>query len=203
MYVRMRNYPEFIGHRQLADLVFFWIKDDPNSEEDTIKDKFADWLYGTHEKPTWFYKICNWIYTKRCERRVTVRIDKFDTWGMYSDLAVIILPMLKDLQNIKQGAPYIDDEDVPEHLRSTSAPPKENEWDIDEYFFDRWDYVLEEMVWAFEQIIDDDDVEFEAHYHILPDGSKGEWQEDEAKEHNARMQNGTILFGKYFRNLWW
>ena len=62
MFVRMRKYPEFIGHRQLADLVFFWIKDDDDREEDTIKDKFADWLYGTHETPTRFYKICNCLH---------------------------------------------------------------------------------------------------------------------------------------------
>ena len=65
MYVKMKPYPEFIGHRQLADLVFFWIKDDDDREEDTIKDKFANWLYGKHEKQTWFYKVCNWIYLKR------------------------------------------------------------------------------------------------------------------------------------------
>jgi hypothetical protein len=203
MYVRMRKYPEFIGHRQLADLVFFWIKDDDDREEDTIKDKFADWLYGSHETPTRFYKICNWIYEKRSKRRVTVRIDKHDTWSMYSDLTLIILPMLKDLQKIKHGAPHVEDEDVPEYLRSTTAPPKENEWDLDERWFERWDYILEEMIWAFEQIVDDDDFEYEPNHHILPDGSLGEWMEDEAKEYNARVQNGHILFGKYFRNLWW
>ena len=45
---------EFYGSRWVADTVFFWIKDDPNSEEDTIKDKFANWLYGTHENPSRF-----------------------------------------------------------------------------------------------------------------------------------------------------
>jgi hypothetical protein len=199
----MKPYPEFIGHRQLADLVFFWIKDDDDREEDTIKDKFASWLYGTHESPTWFHKFCEWVHKKRSDRRVTVRIDKHDTWSMYSDLALIILPMLKDLQGIKHGAPHVEDVDVPEYLRSTTAPPKENEWDLDDRWFERWDYVIEEMVWAFEQIVYDDDFEYEPCYHILPDGSRGEWQEDEAKEYNARIQNGTILFGKYFRNLWW
>ena len=203
MYVKMKPYPEFIGHRQLADLVFFWIKDDDDREEDTIKDKFASWLYGTHESPTWFHKFCEWVHKKRSDRRVTVRIDKHDTWSMYSDLALIILPMLKDLQGIKHGAPHVEDVDVPEYLRSTTAPPKENEWDLDDRWFERWDYVIEEMVWAFEQIVYDDDFEYEPCYHILPDGSRGEWQEDEAKEYNARIQNGTILFGKYFRNLWW
>lgn len=202
MYVCMRKYPEFIGHRQLADLVFFWIKDDDDREEDTIKDKFSSWLYGDHEKQTWFYKICNWIYEKRSKRRVIVRIDKHDTWSMYSDLTLIILPMLKDLQGIKHGAPHIEDEDVPEHLRSTTAPPKENEWDLDDRWFERWEYVIEEMVWAFEQIVYDDDFEYEPCYHIRPDGSLGEWMKDEAAEYNARIQNGTILFGKYFRNLW-
>ena len=203
MYVKMKAYPEFIGHRQLADLVFFWIKDDPDREEDTIKDKFANWLYGTDEKNTWFYKICNWIYTKRSEGRITIRIDKYDTWSMYSDLALIILPMLKDLQATKHGAPHVDDADVPEYLRSTSAPPKENDWDLDDNWFERWDYVLEEMIWAFQEIIYDDDCDYEPNYHILPNGEYGEYQYDEAEEYNARLQNGTILFGKYFRNLWW
>ena len=203
MYVKMKPYPEFIGHRQLADLVFFWIKDDDDREEDTIKDKFANWLYGKHEKQTWFYKVCNWIYTKRSERRITIRIDKHDTWSMYSDLALIILPLLKDLQNDKNGAPHVDDADVPEYLRSTTAPPKENEWDLDDRWFDRWEYVLEEMIWAFQEIVYDSDWEYEPCYHILPDGSYGEYQYDEAEEYNARVQNGPILFGKYFRNLWW
>jgi acetylornithine/succinyldiaminopimelate/putrescine aminotransferase len=39
--------------------------------------------------------------------------------------------MLKQLQETKHGAPLVDDEDVPEHLRSTTAPPRENEWDVD------------------------------------------------------------------------
>jgi hypothetical protein len=203
MYVRMRKYPEFIGHRQLADLVFFWIKDDDDREKDTIKDKFANWLYGSGERNTWFYKTCNWIYEKRSKRRVTVRIDRHDTWSMYSDLTLIILPMLKDLQKIKHGAPHVEDEDVPECLRSTTAPPKENDWDLDERWFERWDYILEEMIWAFEETMYDDDFEYEPNHHILPDGSLGEWMEDEAKEYNARVQNGHILFGKYFRNLWW
>jgi hypothetical protein len=122
---------------------------------------------------------------------------------MYSDLAVIILPLLKDLQGVKNGAPHVEDVDVPEYLRSTTAPPKKNEWDLDDRWFDRWDYVLEEMIWAFQEIINDDDGDYEPNYHILPNGERGEYQYDEAAEYNARIQNGTILFGKYFRNLWW
>ena len=35
------------------------------------------------------------------------------------------------------------------------APPKENDYDVDQFHFDRWDYVLDEMIWAFGQKIID------------------------------------------------
>ncbi len=40
-------------------------------------------------------------------------------------LSHIVVPMLKQLKETKHGAPFVDDEDVPEELKSTSAPPKE------------------------------------------------------------------------------
>jgi hypothetical protein len=51
-----------------------------------------------------------------------IKIDKWDTWSMDHTLSPIILPMLKQLKEVKHGAPNVEDEDVPEHLRSTSAP---------------------------------------------------------------------------------
>ena len=178
--------------------VLFWKKwTDPDFDlYDDKNEHYTDWLNG----PMGVARKCLDVIHPKVNY---VKIDEWDTWDMNSTLSMIILPMLKQLNATKHGAPTTDDADVPEGLRSTDAPPKENEWDIDDNFFYRWDYVLEEMIWAFEQIIDDDDAEFEAHYHILPDGSKGEWMRDEFEEHNDRMQNGTILFGKYFRNLWW
>ena len=43
-----------------------------------------------------------------------VKIDRWDTWSMDHTLAHIILPMLKQLDKEKHGAPYTNDEDVPE-----------------------------------------------------------------------------------------
>lgn len=84
-------------------------------------------------------------------RKISVRIDKYDIWGMDNTLSHIILPMLKMLRKVKHGAPNTDDEDVPKKLRSTSAPKKKNEYDIDKNHFKRWDYILDEMIWAFSQ----------------------------------------------------
>jgi hypothetical protein len=65
------------------------------------------------------------------DRRVKVRIDSYDTWSMDHTLAHIILPMLKQLQASKHGAPNVNDRDVPAELRSTAAPPKENEYCVE------------------------------------------------------------------------
>ena len=48
-----------------------------------------------------------------------VKIDKFDTWNMDVTLAYIIVPMLKRLKEVKQGAPFVDNKDVFDELRAS------------------------------------------------------------------------------------
>ena len=142
-----------------------------------------------------------------------VKIDRWDTWSMDHTLAHIILPMLKQLDKEKHGAPYTNDEDVPEYLRSHMAQPKENEWDTDSLHFMRWDWILAEMIWAFEQEIrDDDEAEFFDHSECgdekFPwdkDGqyvSKVKVDREGLEAHQKRKANGFRLFGKYYQNLW-
>ena len=88
------------------------------------------------------------------ERKVEIEIDHWDSWDAGRTIAMIAVPILKQLQVTKHGSPYTDDEDVPENLRSTSAKPKENEWDTDEFHHDRWEYILSEMIWALEQLVE-------------------------------------------------
>ena len=156
-----------------------------------------------------------------------VKIDRWDTWSMDHTLAPIILPMLKQLQKTKHGAPFVDDEDVPEELKSTLAPPKENEWDTDDNHFKRWDWVMDEMIFAFECKVDDswEDAFSSGEHDILwvpvdADGNqvpKGEHKHFQMKDGpnntykcdyegmkvvEQRIQNGFRLFGKYYQNLW-
>jgi len=174
MKVIIRKYSNWYGPYQLIDTLLFFM---PEDKRFPIAEKFADTRVG---------KFVEKLGTARSrfldKRRVSVRIDKYDTWGMDSTLAPIILPMLIQLQESKIGAPYTEDEDVPEYIRSTYAPPKENEWDTDVYHFYRWDWILNEMIYAFTHIVEDDN----------PYDAKRE----------LRVQNGLRLFGKYFRNLW-
>lgn len=118
------------------------------------------------------------------ERKIRVRIDKWDTWSMDYTLAHIVVPMLKQLRETKHGAPYTDDADVPEHLRTSAAPPTENAWDTDDNHFKRWDWIMDEMIFAFEsKLIDDVD-----------------WEHRD--KHHERISNGFRLFGKYYEHLW-
>jgi hypothetical protein len=146
-----------------------------------------------------------------------VKIDYWDTWNMDSTLSHIILPMLKQLKEKQHGAGFVDDRDVPKHLRSTAAKPKENKWDTDEFHFDRWNWVLDEMIWAFEQVCDKDweskffsgesDIQWEKNEdgtRTITRGPKDTHKFDKKgwQKHYKRIQNGTTLFGKYYSNLW-
>ena len=170
-------------------------------------NKFEIFLEKVEDALQWLYNATiNKILDKRSSQKISVRIDSYDTWSMDHTLAPIILPMLKQLKETKHGSPWTDDEDVPEELRSTSAPPLENDYDTDDNHHKRWDWVIGEMIWAFEQKTRDD---WESDYYKYEDdpkamfGLKLVWEDREArKAHQERMTNGFKLFGKYYENLW-
>jgi len=118
------------------------------------------------------------------ERKIKVQIDPWDTWSMDHTLAYIVVPMLKQLKETKHGAPYVDDSDVPEHLTKAAAPPPKDEWDVDENHFKRWDWVMDEMIFAFESKIQEWDLSFDY------------------EASRTRITNGFRLFGKYYEGLW-
>lgn len=191
MKVKIGPYLNWWGSYQIIDALFFWHEKYPDDKTESrwdyrLHNSIATWLSKTR-----FQTLCEWIYNKR-KRKIQIHIDNYDIWGMDHTLALIILPMLKLLKVRKHGSPLVDDCDVPVELQSISAPPKENEWDTDEYYHKRWIWVLEEMIWAFEQIIDED-----AEYAYFDPVNKEKYQ-----EYQSRIQNGLILFGKYYRGLW-
>lgn len=236
MKVYIGPYKNWFGPYQLAEKILFWI---PKEKDEygflhTAKrvHRFGEWLaHGSiapedevgevskryEDRPsTWIYKLLLWIDSKK-KRKVSVRIDRWDTWSMDNTLALIILPMLKKLHAERRGAPWVKDEDVPEHLRSTAAPPKENDWDTDDNHFKRWDWVLEEMIFAFENTVDDSweerfttgeydyqSIKQEDGNYLMVHGPKhtAETDWDGMKAHSARIQNGFRLFGTYYSHLW-
>ena len=237
MKIKIGPYRSWFGPYQLAEALCFWVKAVP--DKDGIKSKpywvhsFGDLLahgqfipepkigeissWASEELPqTWLYKFLSWIDSKKT-RKVKIHLDRYDTWSMEHTLALIIVPMLKQLQATKHGAPFVDDEDVPEHLRSTVVPAKENEWDTDDNHFKRWDWVLDEMTHAFECELDEDwESQFYSGEHDIQwlklengcsemkRGPKDTWSVDREAMIKAmdRRNNGRRLFAKYYHNLW-
>jgi hypothetical protein len=148
-----------------------------------------------------------------------IKIDYWDTWSMDSTLSPIILPMLKQLKATKHGSPYVEDADVPAKLRSKPLPvpesnlnksPDVHKISKDPKFHKRWEWVLDEMIWTFEQLTSDDhEAQFFDHTEANNPNDDLDKQVRKIKvdrkgleKHNKRIETGLILFGKYFRALW-
>jgi len=133
-------------------------------------------------------------YTDDGVEKINVVIDEYDTWSMDNTLAHIVLPMLKQLKETKNGAPNVDWEDVPRELRPSGEEihtyNKNGETDL--HFFDRWDWVLDEMIYAFDCKANKDDV----YMRFEIDDRKSMDKEQ------RRISNGFRLFGKYYESLW-
>ena len=248
MRVKIAPYKNWFGPYQLAEKLMFWVpkeKDEYGIPHTAHRvHEFGEWLaHGsiepdvTPDNPTekWdkdrpitlLYRFLLWIDSKK-KRKIQVQIDRWDTWNMESTLGYIVRPMLKQLKEEKHGAPFVDDKDVPKELRSTSAPPlseeDKNVGATDDLHFKRWDWVLDEMIFAFKNKIDED---WTQQFHsgttdwyseastfdeatgkaLLFELKRG--PNDTAKidmkgmrAYQKRITNGFRLFGKYYENLW-
>ena len=238
MKIKIGGYKSWFGPYQLAELLCFWakpVKDkyDFESKPDWVHN-FGEWLAHGSVEPdekvgditswnrdrhdTLLSRFLTWIHSKQ-KRTVKVHIDKYDTWSMDHTLGYVVLPMLKQLKATKHGAPFVDDKDVPKELRSAAAPPKENEWDTDENHFKRWEWVLDEMIFAFETKVgslEDWEDQFHTGEHDIQwkrlEGGNSEMIRgpNDTRKYDAkgrtvyqkRISNGFCLFGKYYESLW-
>ena len=243
MRVKIGPYKNWFGPYQLAETIMFWVpkEEDEYGFKHTAKrvHNFGEWLahgsvlpeptvgdertWGDDRPETWIYKLLQWIDKKK-KRKIVVHIDRWDTWGMSETLGYIARPMLKQLNENKHGAPYVDDEDVPVHLRSTAAPElSQDEKDTghtDDNHFKRWDWVMEEMIFAFESLDGGANADWEEQFttgdydyrsvkqedgnYLMVHGPKhtAETNWDARKSYAERVANGFRLFGKYYQSLW-
>jgi len=209
MKVKIRPYPNRLQSRVYENYMIkkYGYVNWPN--EHSRFENTLEWLEDCMQG---VYNVFNWIWFDRRQQRVKVHIDPWDTWSMDHTLTYIVLPMLKQLKETKQGAPYVDLEDVPKELHGKKLTKKQKEQAlpgvVDDKHFERWDWVLDEMIFAFEQ--KNRDNWEEDYYGPYIEGEGGgildghfEWTDDEGrKKHQERMSNGFRLFGKYYENLW-
>ena len=247
MKVYIGPYKNWYGPYQLAETLCFWAKEEKDEfgfpKKPNFVHNFGEWLAGYKGdengndigKETLLYRFMKWIDSKR-KRKIKIRIDRYDTWSMDHTLAMIILPMLKQLKEKKHGSQNVDMEDVPESMRLTETEDYEEQQCFDFYrddelckqnikcdVHDRWDWVMGEMIWAFEQI--QPDADWEAQYtsgtldtqwkkcekeyngeslYEMVRGPNDTYKIDMEgmRKHQDRMSNGFRLFGKYYQGLW-
>lgn len=220
MYVKFGKYRNRLQPNNISEKYFFkkygddyWDDDfKPNTLDRIIQSVFNG-----------LQNICNKTVNKwwfdSTPRKMKVKIHRFDVWNADHTIACIIHPLLVELAKDKQGAPYVSDEDVPEHIRSTSAAPKADEWDTDEFHFDRWNWVLNELIWTFKQLAKDDkgeeqfysgevdwkfDKDDETGLFAMNHGPSHTFKVDQEakKAHFDRINRGLNLFAKYYMALW-
>ena len=237
----------YVNSRYVADFHYKYM----------IKKYKYDWEESTTRFEKLLEKLESWCQTvldvtinklvENRKRKINVRIDNYDTWSMDHTLAHIALPMLKQLRDTKHGSPFVNKEDLPEHLRfseresavfddayygkTLNATTEEREA-VDEKFQSQWLWVLDQMIWSFEQELDEDEgdknfydpyaadevIEPRKYSVLKDDGTVVEkevnfWSEKRERElgkfnkekydaYHKRKQNGFTLFGKYYQSLW-
>ena len=159
------------------------------------------------------------LFLDRREQKIKIHIDRWDTWSMDHTLAHIILPMLKQLKATTHGAPWVAVTDVPKELRPTKKQLMDYQKDgtTDPKFFERWNWVLDEMIFAFDSKVNDgweeqfETGESDLQWKKLEDGMSQMvegprhtkvYDRKGREKYQERISNGFRLFGRYYENLW-
>lgn len=124
----------------------------------------------------------------RKNRKIKIKIDDFDLWNMDHTLACIIHPMLLKMKESKHGSPCVSNEDVPEELHGF-----QDENGHDSMVHEKWDWILDQMIYSFQEILNDDGEE-----QFFKNG----FDRDGYHLYESKIENGLLLFGKHFRALW-
>lgn len=210
MKIHIGPYLNYFGPYQAADL----LQHVGVSEERC--DKIGDYL-----AKTWFGDLLNRIHDCK-KRKVKIRIDEYDSWSADHTLALIILPVLKQLKETKHGSSgkieefAMTSEAGSQYCFDFYAEDDDKAWEAGHK---KWDETLDKMIWSFEQILDDN---WEDQYwtqkpiidlNDYPEDADSvckplRWKQpgicdwDGMQKHQMKIAEGLELFGKHYRDLW-
>lgn len=153
------------------------------------KTKIRDHLLEHHLENPFLVWVSN-ILTKLVKDKI--KVTTLDVYDADVTMAKVILPVLETYVQHKQSYGFVDDCDVPANLKTG--------FDYDETNLKKkWDYVLEEMIFAFRAISNSRMFIHDFHEETT------EWDKSYScavMELEKRINNGTALFGKYFSSIW-
>ena len=121
MKVYIGPYKKYYGVHAIVEAIFFWQERFPSREKESRWDYVLSYKISDYLSETWVNALCQKINDLRPERKIKIKIHKYDSWNLDGTLAPIVLPLLKQLRATKHGSGFIDMEDVPEYMRTTST----------------------------------------------------------------------------------
>jgi hypothetical protein len=107
---------------------------------------------------------------------VSIRIDKYDTWSLDTTMAKILVPALTQLRD------------------TTHSYPGEFCADVEDTGMLKWQGILTEMIWSFEQCTIDS-------IDLFVD-SDGVFDKEGLLSHQTKINKGLHLFAQYYQHLW-
>lgn len=156
------------------------------------------------------------------KQNIVVKIEPHDTWNMDTTLAYIIVPMLKQLKENKNGIPaeFIHPLDSTMHtdwgMQQLELLP------VDEYngYSEKsWNDALDAMIWSFNELLESASNPEHREYYWVPRSEQSKKNKTDLEialgvtyeydidrvlmeEYYERMQKGFDLFGKHYCSLW-
>ena len=111
---------------------------------------------------------------KKWLKKQGLYVNPKEIWNLDCNIAKYILPRLKMYKKLTIAYPGCDEVNTPE----------------------KWDELLDKMIWSFEQATN--------YYEIYEsiDCNNSDWKEKH-KELNDKIQEGLMLFAKWFQHLGW
>lgn len=201
IYIKIKN-PIEITPFKLAEWILFW-KDEDSDAVDKLGDVLARGFKGSRvckklspkaNVPISFdelqrsieiagkYETKLWKVMQKFNTYMKdfnyVKVSGYDVWNADETLINMIHPILVKYDKERNGSPSVDDIDVPESLRNGLEDSN------DDKVHEKWDWVVAEMLHAFNP----DNYSYDVDY--LP------------KSEVDRVNNGRMLFGKYMTALW-
>jgi hypothetical protein len=205
---------------------------DINALDYTRLDKVVKWII--EQSQTVIDYTINKFYLNNKNRKIEVLIENHDLWSMDQTLSYIIHPMLIKLKESKNGIPMTDEADTP-HIEKGKPvieevdSPHNLDYDLfgkgnennfghsDDKMAERWEWILDEMIYAFSTFDDKFLDQFHAgkiDYIFVKDETTGlssmqkgpnDTHKFDHVGHDAAMirrMNGLRLFAKYYESLW-
>jgi hypothetical protein len=184
--------------------------------DETLWERIWDKVPYAHRIERWFDD--KRLAIKSCYQRLTKGYADEETWSLDFSLSKWILPRLKHFRNNLNGVPpnmekYPADMCYTGHCVTPEDVEKEKPEDRYNLTLDEWKDRLDKMIYAFEFILTEDEINekcYPADYKwgFKRDGNKLVWDDDRKpdytyyKECEEKHKDGLRLFCCYFRHLW-